>query len=39
MWSDKKQYDLEAKNLADLFKNNFEKYGDSVDHLKEFGPK
>ena len=39
MWSDKSQYDLEAKKLASLFKSNFEKYGDSVEHLKEFGPK
>ena len=39
MWNDKSQYDLEASNLANLFKGNFEKYGDSLKHLKEFGPK
>jgi len=39
MWSNKSQYDLKALNLANLFKKNFEKYGDSLKHLKEFGPK
>ena len=39
MWDDKNQYDTEALNLSNLFKKNFEKYGNSLDHLKEFGPK
>ena len=38
MWADKSKYDLDASNLADLFKKNFDEYGASVAHLKEYGP-
>ena len=39
MWANKSKYDLDASNLACLFKKNFYKYGESVIHLKEYGPK
>ncbi len=39
MWSDKEKYDKEAEKLSDLFKQNFNKYGGSVNYLKEFGPR
>ena len=38
-WEDKSVYDLKAKELSDLFKENFNKYGKSIEYLKEFGPK
>ena len=38
-WDDKSIYDSKAKELSDLFKENFNKYGDSIEYLKEFGPK
>ena len=38
-WDDKSIYDSKAKELSDLFKENFKKYGDSIEYLKEFGPK
>jgi len=38
-WDDKSIYDSKAKELSDLFKENFKKYGSSIEYLKEFGPK
>ena len=37
-WEDKSIYDSKAE-LSNLFKVNFNKYGDSIEYLKEFGPK
>ena len=38
-WDNKSIYDSKAKELSDLFKENFKKYGVSIEYLKEFGPK
>ena len=38
-WTDKTLYDSKALNLSNAFKQNFEKYGSSIEYLKEFGPK
>ena len=38
-WEDKSIYDSKASELSNLFKENFNKYGDSIEYLKEFGPK
>ena len=37
-WNEKYKYDLEAKKLAKLFKDNFLIYGDEVQSLSKFGP-
>ena len=37
-WSDKAMYDLEAKKLAKLFKDNFSIYGSEVESLAKYGP-
>ena len=37
-WNDKKEFHLESKKLSDLFKENFIKYGNEVEHLKLGGP-
>ena len=37
-WSDKEMYDLEAKKLAKLFKDNFSIYGSEVEGLAKYGP-
>jgi len=38
MWSDKEMYVKVAKKLSDMFKENFEQYGEEVEYLKEYGP-
>jgi len=38
-WRDKSLYDSKSLELSNAFKENFNKYGDSVEYLKEFGPK
>jgi len=38
-WKDKEKYDREALKLADLFIENFKKYGNKVTHLENSGPK
>ena len=35
---DKEKYDSEAKNLAELFKENFKQYGEDVKYLLNSGP-
>jgi len=37
-WDDKELFSSESKKLSDLFKQNFTKYGDVVNHLKVGGP-
>ena len=37
-WNDKDEFHLESKKLSDLFKENFIKYGNEVEHLKSGGP-
>ena len=37
-WNDTEEFHLESKKLSDLFKENFTKYGDEVEHLKVGGP-
>ena len=37
-WKDKDAYDKEAHNLAELFRNNFETYGNTVEYLEKSGP-
>ena len=39
-WDDKEKYDQKANELAEMFKNNFNKYANykGVDY-SEFGPK
>ena len=38
-WEDKDAYDKEAFKLSNLFKENFKQYGESIIHLKKYGPK
>ena len=38
-WTDKSVYDSKASDLSKLFKENFNKYGNEIEYLKEFGPK
>ena len=37
-WKSKEEFHLESKKLSDLFKENFIKYGNEVEHLKVGGP-
>ena len=37
-WNDNEEFHLESKKLSDLFKENFTKYGNEVEHLKAGGP-
>ena len=37
-WKSKEEFHLESKKLSDLFKQNFTKYGNEVEHLKVGGP-
>ena len=37
-WRDKDEYDKIAKNLANLFKENFLEYGEEVNYLTNSGP-
>ncbi|MBV66943.1 MAG: hypothetical protein CMG26_01145 [Candidatus Marinimicrobia bacterium] len=37
-WKSKEEFHLESKMLSDLFKENFIKYGNEVEHLKVGGP-
>jgi len=37
-WTDKGKYYSEAKNLAELFKENFKQYGEDVKYLLNSGP-
>ena len=37
-WNDKDEFHLESKKLSNLFKENFIKYGNEVEHLKSGGP-
>ena len=37
-WRDKDEYDKIAKNLANLFKENFLEYGEKVNYLTNSGP-
>ena len=37
-WNDKDEFHLESKKLSNLFKENFIKYGNKVEHLKSGGP-
>ena len=37
-WKNKEEFHLESKKLSDLFKENFIKYGNEVEHLKVGGP-
>ena len=37
-WKSKEEFHLESKKLSDLFKENFIKYGNEVEHLKAGGP-
>jgi len=38
-WADKSLYDSKSLDLSNAFKENFNKYGVSIEYLKEFGPK
>ena len=38
IWEDKEMYTQEAKKLAKLFRENFEKYGNEVHYLVKSGP-
>ena len=37
-WTNKSQYDKDAKNLACLFRENFKSYGKEVEYLLNSGP-
>jgi phosphoenolpyruvate carboxykinase (ATP) len=37
-WSDGTAYDAQAKKLADMFRTNFSRFGDTADEIREAGP-
>jgi phosphoenolpyruvate carboxykinase (ATP) len=37
-WSDGAAYDAQAKKLADMFRKNFEKFGDASEEIRSAGP-
>lgn len=39
MWQDKNEYDVTAKKLASLFQENFKKYENMPQEIKDAGPK
>lgn len=38
-WSDGGAYDAQAKKLAEMFRKNFEKFGDAAPAIRDAGPK
>jgi phosphoenolpyruvate carboxykinase (ATP) len=38
-WSDGGAYDTQAKKLADMFRKNFEKFGNASEAIRNAGPK
>jgi phosphoenolpyruvate carboxykinase (ATP) len=38
-WSDGEAYDAQAKKLADMFRKNFEKFGNASEAIRNAGPK
>ena len=38
-WPDKAQYDAQAKKLADMFRDNFAKFGSVAESIKSAGPR
>ena len=38
-WSDKAAYDTQAHKLADMFRKNFEKFGNVADSIRAAGPR
>ena len=37
-WNNKDMYSSVANKLAEMFKENFNQYGEEVEYLKKFGP-
>ena len=37
-WADGAAYDAQAKKLADMFRKNFEKFGDASEEIRSAGP-
>jgi phosphoenolpyruvate carboxykinase (ATP) len=37
-WSDGVAYDAQAKKLAGMFRDNFSRFGDTAEEIREAGP-
>jgi phosphoenolpyruvate carboxykinase (ATP) len=38
-WPDHAAYDAQAKKLAEMFRSNFTKFGDTAEDIRNAGPK
>ena len=38
-WADPAAYDAQAKKLAEMFRTNFTKFGDTAEEIRNAGPR